>query len=98
MSLKDTDKEQIQLGDELIDMGKSKISLKKREKVVNNFEGKKFMTKNLETGPEPLHERGVSNTPKPTKERAKKSSSKLYGDYLYKVEHDVTNINNEIFN
>ena len=65
-----------------------------REKILNNFRGKIFPTKNLDktATPEPEPEPAVFATPKPIKERTNKSTCKLYEDY--KFVNDCTNINN----
>ena len=70
------------------------LLLSAREKILNNFKTNIFPTKIVESEPEPT----LFATPKPTKERAKKSQPKLCRDFFDKVAHNETNINTEIFN
>ena len=79
LPLEDADEEQIQLANELMDMGKKKkntsskkdlflnnavLVIRAREKILNNFKGKKFTTKNAEPAPDWEPEPTVFASPK----------------------------------
>ena len=77
LSLEDADEEQIQLANELKDIGKGNVTVEKspflrnavlfisaRQKILNNFKGKIFPTRNPEPAPKP--ESTVFATPKST--------------------------------
>ena len=74
------------------------LLLSAREKVLNNFKGKIFPTKNLDKNatpewvrkpaPKPEAEPTLFATPRPAKERAKNSSSKFYENIWDKIAND----------
>ena len=78
--------------------------LSAREKILNEFKSKIFLVKYSdkipapEPAPEQAPEATVFDTAQPAEEQAKKSSSKLYQDFLDKIANDETSINTEIFN
>ena len=88
MSLEDAGEENIQLVNELKDMGKTKIPVEKRSFLKS---AGLYPIKNLdkiptpEPSPESTPEPAVFDISKPTKERAKKSQPKLHGDFLIQL-------------
>ena len=86
--IKNADEEQIQIANELKGMGKGKMPVEKgpflknaglflgaRKKILDNFKSKISPTNIIESEPEPTFA-----TPKPAKERTKKSQPKLCRD------------------
>ena len=97
-SLEDANKRKIQLANEFKDMGEGKKPVEKgvREKFLDNFKGKIFLTKNpestLEKEPEENPEPAAFASPETSKETAKISQCRLSKDFFEKLAHYEANV------